>query len=500
MRTRSEWSRFWLGTLAGYLQIGALLVGNVIALGLIVRHVGADVSAAWALLYMIMSAVELTALGLGLPLVNAMARCSDPASRWAILNGLLRLAAGVAVCLAAVLLLFQGQFGRALESLFGSVAQTVPGLSVALPWCIALATLKSAGYLATFAFTGMHEVHVTRAYQSLYAVAPAFGVVALLLVGGNFWSLFSGAQVWQLVTLLVLGFHIRSTRPADSVSTASCPKLSTLGGQAARYSTVLVANQCVLVSGGFIVAANASPTDVLAYVLIWRLAAVLVAVINVLPSTLWSKMASFGENAGGEESRLIGRVTVGTTLTAVGAALGLVWHAEWLVHLWAGPGHYAGASVTALLGIYVIGQGVGLAALNLAVARDLASMVVLAIVIYSVAVVIASVALGRILGMYGVALAVGAVTLVGYSWFALKIPPQLGFGIGPVYRRAVATQVLLAIGGMLAMYLTQDAEYPVTLQMGAGAVVFLTWALLAWLALPWRERDRANTVIRAFFR
>ena len=245
---------------------------------------------------MIMSAVELTALGLGLPLVNGMARCSDSASRWTILTGLLRLAAGVAVCLAAVILLFQGQFGRALQSLFGSVAQTVPGLSVALPWCIALATLKSAGYLATFAFTGMHDVHVTRAYQSLYAVAPAFGVVALLLIGDSFWSLFIGVQVWQLMALLVAAIHIRSTRPTDRAATAAYPRLSVLGAQAARYSAVLIANQCVLVSGGFIVAANASPSDVLAYVLIWRLAAVLVAVINVLPSTLWSRMASFGES------------------------------------------------------------------------------------------------------------------------------------------------------------------------------------------------------------
>jgi len=500
MRARSEWSRFWLGTFAGYFQIGALLVGNLIALGLIVRHVGADVSAAWALLYMIMSAVELTALGLGLPLVNGMARCSDPESRWAILTGLLRLAAGVAVCLTLVLLLFQGQFGRALQSLFGSVAQTVPGLSVALPWCIALATLKSAGYLATFAFTGMHEVHVTRAYQSVYAVAPAFGVVALLLIGGSFWSLFIGVQVWQLMALLVVAIHIRSTRPTDRAATAACPKLSVLCSQAARYSVVLIANQCVLVSGGFIVAANASPSDVLAYVLIWRLAAVLVAVINVLPSTLWSRMASFGESVEGEESRLIGRVTVATTVTAVGAALGLVWHAEWLVHLWAGPGLYAGASVAALLGIYVIGQGVGLAALNLAVARDLASMVVLAIVFYSVVVVVASVALGRLIGMHGVALAVGSITLVGYSWFALKIPPQLGFDIGAIYRRAVAKEVLLAIVGMLAMYLTQEADYSSTIQMGAGAVVFLTWVLLAWLALPWCERDRVNMVLRAFVR
>lgn len=500
MRVRSELSRFWLGTFVGYFQIGALLVGNVIALGLIVRHVGADVSAAWALLYMIMSAVELTALGLGLPLVNGMARCSDSASRWTILTGLLRLAAGVAVCLAAVILLFQGQFGRALQSLFGSVAQTVPGLSVALPWCIALATLKSAGYLATFAFTGMHDVHVTRAYQSLYAVAPAFGVVALLLIGDSFWSLFIGVQVWQLMALLVAAIHIRSTRPTDRAATAAYPRLSVLGAQAARYSAVLIANQCVLVSGGFIVAANASPSDVLAYVLIWRLAAVLVAVINVLPSTLWSRMASFGESMQGEESRLIGRVTVATTLTAVGAALGLVWHAEWLVHLWAGPGLFAGPSVSALLGIYVIGQGVGLAALNLAVARDLASMTVMAIVIYSVAVVGASIALGRLLGMHGVALAVGSITLVGYSWFALKIPSQLGFDIGVIYRRTVAREVLLAIVGMLAMYLTQEADYSFTSQMGAGAVVFLTWVLLAWLALPWRERDRVTMVLRAFVR
>jgi hypothetical protein len=500
MRARSTKSLFWLGTFVGYLQIGALLLGNVVAMGLIVRHVGADVSAAWALLYTIMSAVELTALGLALPLVNGMARCSEEASRWAMLAGLMRTAGYVAICLAGVLLLFEAQFGRALKALFGSVAETVPGLSAALPWCIALSALKSAGYLVTFAFTGMHEVHVTRAYQAVYAVAPAFGVGTLMLVGGGFWSLFVGVQIWQFIALLIVAVHVSSRRPVVRTSGASLPRLSTLGSQAARYGAVLIANQCVLASGGFIVAANAAPGDVLAYVLIWRLAAVMVALINVLPSTLWSRMAAFGDSANERESLLIGRVTLATTVTAAGAALGLAWHAEWLVHLWAGPNHYAGAAVAALLGVYVLGQGVGLAVLNLAFARGLGITVVLGIVAYSILVVMASVALGQLFGSYGVAFAIGTITLIGYSWFAFRLPTQIGFDIGAVYRRAVSAQVLLATGGMLAMYLMQEADRSFAMRMVGGTLVFLSWTLLAWRALPRREREGVHAVLHAFVR
>jgi len=495
LRRRSERSRFLLGAFAGYVQIGALLFGSVIAIGVIVRCVGAEVSAAWALLYTVMSAVELTALGLSLPLVNGMARCDDDSARWAILKGTLKKAAVAAIVLAVATILLRVPIGQALAFLFGSVAKTVPTLSDALPWCVALALLKSAGYLATFSFTGMHEVHITRAFQALYAIAPAFGVIPLLLGSENFWSLFIGVQAWHLATLLGLAAYLRARRPSI-LSDSTPPRLADLTSQAIRYGIVLVSNQAVLASGGFIAAAFASPRDVLAYVLLWRLAAVMTTLVNVVPSTLWPKMAALDTSRQSGDSNLIGRLIVATMVIAAAGGMGLAWNAEWLIELWAGPSLYAGPFVAAMLGIYVIGQGTGLTALNLAVARDLNLKIVIAIAGYAILVIAGSVSLGQTFGLRGIAIGAGLITLFAYCGFAFRIPPQLGFPIAKDDLRTMLLQLATGLGGIVGMFISQQFGPTFVIRMIFGAIIFASWSILAWLGLPRRDRNSLREIFR----
>jgi hypothetical protein len=484
MKSRVDRPRFWLGALAGYLQIATLLVGNVLAVALIVRQLGPDASATWALLYGVMSAIEMTAFGLGLSLVNGMARADDVAPRWAVLTKLVRRAVALATGLALVVLLAAPLLRGPVLELFGSAADVVPGFGGAVVACLALALGKAPGYLATFAFAGTHEIHLTRAYQAAYAVAPAIGAALAASFDIGFWGFFALVQAWQVGTLAILVAHVLARRPRTPV-----PDLAgATGWQPVRYGVVLASNQLVIMSGGFVVAGIASARAVLAYVLLWRIVSVLVTLVNVVPSTLWSRMAALA-STGPEESRLIGRLTLATTLIASCAGIVLVWTGDWLVLAWAGPGLYAGPGIAMFLSLYLVGQGVGLTALNLAVARELAWRDVIGMAGYAILHTLLAVVLGQRFGIAGVAGGAAVVTMVCYALFATTIPQRLGFARENLGLRAVGLQVAAAVVALLSMLAVTTSFESAMQRVPFGAAVVLAWAVAAWLLVPREERD-----------
>jgi O-antigen/teichoic acid export membrane protein len=266
------------------------------------------------------------------------------------------------------------------------------------------------------------------------------------------------------------------------------------GWQPLRYGILLLSNQLVILSGGFVVAGIASARAVLAYVLLWRIVSVLVTLVNVVPSTLWSRMALAATNAG--DSLLIGRVTIATTLIAACAALGLVWTGEWLVYVWAGADLYAGPEIAMLLGTYLVSQAIGLTALNLAIARKLAWRDVIAMAAYAVLQTLFATILGRQFGLAGVAGATASITLVFYAAFAATIPPRLGFISSQLRIRATALQVVAAFVGLLAMLVVSAASGTPSRRVALGAAVFVAWATAAWHLLPAEERTWIRGAVR----
>ena len=476
-----------LDLVAGYFQIGALLVGNFVAIGVIVRSLSLDSSAAWSLLYSVMSAIELTAFGLGLPLVNGIARARTAVGQRAVLRRVLVRASVLCSLIAAGIVVGREPVGTLLTQLFGSVGSTVTGLSVALPWVIVAALLKSVGYLATFAFTGLGQVYVTRLYQGAYGLAPVLGAIAVSVAGADFWLLFAAVQVWQLLVLVVLGIHLANQSGAAGETSAS-DDWSGIGTTALRYLFVLISNQSILVAGGFVVAAVAAPSDVLAYVLAWRLVSVIANFVNVIPSSLWPRMASLEHAESHTSNDLIGRATLATTVFASAAALLFAWQAQWVISAWAGPAVYAGPAVVALLGVYLLGQGVGQTALNLAVARNLSIRVVVEICIYALGQVLMCVAMGRLYGTVGVAAAAGIVTVVAYAYFAVLVPARFGFSMSTAMRNAVWMQFLLGALALAGVYGSQTLLTSSIHRLSAGAAILVAWGAAAWVSAPARER------------
>lgn len=487
-----------LGLLAGYIQLPILVVANVVVLALVVRGYGAIWGATWILVYGLMSLIEQFNLGLGLTMVNDLAREPQSSARRQLLGRYLRAATTAAGGMVLFFVLLERD-GRTTEWLAGRLARELPDLLAALPVLFVLAAVKMPLYLATTAFQGLERVHWTRLYQAAYVGAT---LPALLLARARdappvfAFAVFQGLQ---LLVLLVAAIHLHRALAVDDASPFAPPLSPIFSVRTMRYFVVQMVYLLIINLNVVVLAHVASPREVTGFAAMWRIAIVLITVINMLPQTLWPTFARLLARREDDALTFLLRDSmIMTMLAGSGAAVGMVWATQPFIAAWIGAPFYLGLDVAAALAIYVFAQSIGLTALNLVHAADMPVRWFAAIVGYSVLTIVLALLLGIYYGPFGAALGIGLTTVVCYPALAATVPSAVGLAGRATTPWAAAIQLIVAtfaLMGAAALVATAGMDRAQT--VASGIAVQLLWAAVGWRFLPRSTRD---FIVRRFRR
>jgi len=475
-----------LGTASNY---GAILVSIIIGLISVpigLHYFGPVLYGIWFVIGSILAYLRISDFGISLSTLTFMAQASDPAQHRVILRRSISLLLVVSLIFILLILIVSHLFPEWI-GIFGKIPSNLQKevMTAALAICtLVLFQLPTTVFAS--AFSGLQQVHWSRAYGAFRSIASLAALIATILISGNLVTLAIFTGLGSLLVGVVSGIHLflvhPNVRPRVREKVIEAPSNRLLFSSGMRFLTLQIAVLIILNTDNLVISHYLGPGKVTPYAVTFKLFWMSLIMVNAVTAVLWPMYGqAFGRGDWDWIQQTYNQFTL--PLTVCG---GLVWiggtlFSQEIINLWVGPAGYGGLLVAFALGGYVYVSSFGGSNHSLINGLNPTNIVVIFGLIEAVLNLVISLILVKPLGIGGVALGTFIASLAVNTWF----PPlyiryrtlrRVNFNMKPILTHASVVILCMAIALIVVLYLPG----------GWGRFVVGSAIVMAYLALSWR--------------